>query len=278
VRPRLKEVLLALFALIIATSTRAPASTPTRADEMCIDIATLNLWHSSKNLQLREDRFKKALKHRKPSLFAVQEAATTSPKGNGLEPRVLSRMYRHRFFHGTNRWPWMKEGLALHSQFPILEQGSVRLPHDRWGSKRRAIWARIRVGTARLLVVNTHLSPFRVRRFERRAQIAALVSVIQKLAHPTESVVLLGDFNDTLESGVLDPILNDGFEEVLPSGDSTYCQSNPWVTTSEGKIDHIFVKASRDAHAPRPSVADAEIWLKDTPVSDHYGVKARLCF
>jgi endonuclease/exonuclease/phosphatase family metal-dependent hydrolase len=145
----------------------------------------------------------------------------------------------------------------------------------------QAILARIRVGATPVYVYAVHLHACPSGCDQRPEEVAALRRFIERSLPEGVPAVVLGDFNTTVESGELAPLLDglgmvDSFGHVHPDqpGSTWDPAANPHISgdaSEPARIDLILVGGSI-----RPAdIVSSEVVLRGEgglPPSDHFGV------
>jgi endonuclease/exonuclease/phosphatase family metal-dependent hydrolase len=253
-------------------------------------------WHGrDEHLEARLDLVTDALAALTPDVVALQEASTTSRRGN-VASRLAGRLGMNyvyapaafNFFENV----WLNarvvsfmdfdEGPALLSRFPITRSEAHRLPAcGRAIEPRVLLFAELATPRGRLPVFSTHTAgnPCHTRR------VAELVR-----AHQGDLPgVLMGDFNAVESSEAIQALTAEAaFVDVFRAARQNDPGSTVWqpVTVRERRahrrVDYIFLVPGR--HVPA-AVVDSRVVVDQpgalsdgTPLwpSDHYGVLAEL--
>lgn len=117
-----------------------------------------------------------------------------------------------------------------------------------WGNRvtRICTWVRLRDEKGRgLYVFNTHWDHQSQNSREKAARL--ILARIKARAHPDEPVVLMGDFNATIDNPAVETLLDSGVL-VDPGADEQKLTFNYWKPgLREGlRIDHLFVSPALD--------------------------------
>jgi endonuclease/exonuclease/phosphatase family metal-dependent hydrolase len=165
-------------------------------------------------------------------------------------------------------------GIALLSRYPLTLVRAANLPTlpDRKGLERRgAVWGDVRIGSATLHVVTTHLG---LNERERRAQAQALAGADWLGAPEMKGpFVICGDFNSRPSQGAYKRLLdvaNDAVGLLMGSG-APKTWPSVWPVF---RIDHVFI--------PKTGARAERVTVERTPLaresSDHLPVVADLLF
>ena len=161
----------------------------------CLRALTWNI-HACVGLDGRHDvaRVGKVVRALAPDIAAFQEVDSRRPApGAG---KVYDLLRAEVGSHGHDAWSISGRdghyGQILASRFPLEDKQihDISVPGR---EPRKVMSARMRLPTATLRVVATHLG---LRRRERRRQVAALIDILR--AEPAAPLLLLGDFNEWL--------------------------------------------------------------------------------
>jgi endonuclease/exonuclease/phosphatase family metal-dependent hydrolase len=300
---RYARSLAAVGAVVAALAPRALADAA-EGPAPAVRFVTLNVlhgglfsgWHGrDDHLEARLDLVTEALRALAPDVVALQEASTTSRRGN-VASRLAGRLgmnhvYAPAAFH-LFRSAWLNarlvalmdfdEGPAVLSRFPILRSEVHRLPTcGRPLEPRRLLLAELGTPGGRLLVGSTHTAgdPCHTRRVaellrERRGDLPA---------------VLMGDFNAVESSEAMqvltaDAGLVDVFRAARPHdpGLTVWQPVRVAERRARRRVDYILLAPGRRVAGvvlDSRVVIDRPGRLPDgTPLwpSDHYGVLADL--
>jgi len=257
--------------MITGTNAKADSATPPASCAgASFRIGTQNLWHYPKNYKERLEGLKEGLGEGLPAIMGFQEAWRYS--GNlSLFDEFVRRTGYQSYFARTSNWLVMQEGDALASKFPIEAIKTVGLPHTQALIKRTVIQSVIKTPVGRVHVLVTHLNPFEKARDIRADQIDFIAKLIGSLP-ANEAVILMGDMNDGLASGIFKPLLQLGFKSAGDGKISTYDPANPYSSYPEpSAIDHIFYRPAQ------LELGGVGLMFVEKPISDHYGLWADFC-
>jgi endonuclease/exonuclease/phosphatase family metal-dependent hydrolase len=163
----------------------------------------------------------------------------------------------------------MEEGIAIASAYPIQNDIALDLPHSNPLVKRLVIVSDIDSPIGLVHVLTTHLNPYGEN--TRREQMAYLVDLLNTFPHD-EAIIVMGDLNDTMDSGLFDSLQKLGFRDIADGKMITYDPKNPYADGSPAAgLDHIFYRTTVLKEM------DSGYLFKDKPVSDHYGVWGKFC-
>lgn len=246
-----------------------------RHDPRTLRIVTFNIWHNQGNWPGRRALLIQALAAADPDIIALQEVledAATGLENQAISlARALSTPEHSYSVHFESTDPVgapRRYGNAILSRLPVLDhQGRKLLPLNDY---RTALRIRVSLGGQKVDIVNTHLASQAEAGEVRTLQVNDLLSWIPGDATP---LVILGDFNATLEERSLERLGAPEFFSALPLNAAT-TTLNPAMGHQPRVIDHIFAQSA--AFTP----LDISI-LGDRPVngeypSDHFGVKSVL--
>ncbi len=148
-------------------------------------------------------------------------------------------------------------GLALLSKFPIVSETEIQLPKG--NEPRVALACELELPDGRRIVaVNVHFDWVKDDSF-RFAQAQAVSEYLKNLSKP---YVLLGDFNDELNSRTLDLLSQGMLEAKTPESDRfTFSATNP-----QREIDFIFASPSSTWEFEYGRAIDAEKTSDHRPV------------
>lgn len=245
-----------------------------------IEVMTLNLWGRNGPVDRRMDGLADYLAGDRPDLVALQEVAGF--RGVSQAAWLADRLgYATAAEISTGRGPWPGEGLAVVTDLAATPLEPVALPHG-WDAHPRAV-QQLEVdlpGGTRVRIANTHLA-YRLQAGELRSR--QTTEIREELISWSGPVVLLGDLNDVLDAPPLAVLTTaaPGFDPLLDALTAagrperwTFDPANPYASHEEllrRRVDHILVRGL--------SPVDARVVLTGDdapPVSDHYGVRARL--
>jgi len=231
-------------------------------------VATANLWHYPKDAKNRRLALKRELSHHTLDLVAFQEVWHWMGV-RSLFREFLSLTGQRGYFKQTNFLGVMFEGLAFSSRNPIQNFFSIELPFSRVFSRRFLIGGRWTApGGNPIWVLNTHLSPYEEETDRRRTQIQFIAKWI-KTHLKNQDLLLMGDFNESTHQEIFSPLKNIGLASSFPIGNCTYCDSNPYISLNQDRrYDYIWSRLKNYG------LESSGYFLKETPVSDHYGVQA----
>jgi endonuclease/exonuclease/phosphatase family metal-dependent hydrolase len=210
------------------------------------------------------------------------------PPASVIPPRTLSNVARstapytdqpgsiadalgyYHIFYPLVRMGKEDYGIALLSRYPlhlVRAANLPTLPKRPLLERRGAIWAEIKVGSARVQILNTHLG---LNEKEKLEQVEALLGRDWMRSEKfTGAYVLCGDLNSSPHEKPYRHVANVALDAVKTLG-KTVRQTWPSLLPVRG-IDHVFIPPS--AHATRIAVP----WSRLTMISsDHLPLVADL--
>lgn len=234
-------------------------------------IMTFNIQHCH---DWQNNRINIPLFHRTIRRLGADICGLNEVRGRGTLPgysdqtrKIADALDCDRYFGQTinvlRRGPY---GNALVSRYPIISAETLHIPDtdDRTDPSnfehRGAIVATVDADGRTLTVIVCHMG---LSRAEQKNAVATLCPIIDSITTP---LIVMGDFNTTPDSGVLDPL----FERL---SDTDAVSVNPHAHTfpsyaPEKKIDYLLYRGLRCTHAETVT----EI------VSDHFPIVAELVF
>ena len=235
---------------------------------------TQNLWHYPDNYEIRSGRIVDAVKKKElPDIMAFQEAWTWWGKKSIYRDFLEASGYRSFFSPSKRYGKILREGVALASHFQILDTFDTDLPHTMNIAKRKLIAVKYQIQDRAVWVITVHFTPgpFGFLRKWRKEQKRFLMELLnEKFA--SDPVILLGDFNDTPDSGIFKPLLDSGFVEVKNSEGFTYVLKNPYAKTDrDRRLDYIFFRPEQ------LTLIQSGFLFREKPISDHYGLWGQFC-
>ncbi len=236
-----------------------------------LSVATFNIWHDAGNWSQRLPLLVKALGQASPDVIALQEVLEDAGKGLPNQADTLARAlggYSVRFTSTNPEGAPRRYGNAILTRLPIIEDSSVMLEPK--NDYRTALRVRVDLGGHPVDIVCTHLAWQANAGAVRARQVRHLLSWLPADGVP---LVLMGDFNATLDDPGLATLRSARFTSALPPGTAvttlnTARQHAPRV------IDHIFVETGHFAVESAWVIGDQQVG-GEYP-SDHFGVAAQL--
>jgi endonuclease/exonuclease/phosphatase family metal-dependent hydrolase len=308
----MKFFLLATFILIFTANVSpfAPGEKETvNRDPSTITIASYNTWglplwmpgHDQGN---RYKELPKALASSEVDILCLQE--TFSKR---LRQPLVDSLSRHFFSYSDYSCnkrilgPWVRDcygGLMTWSRYPIIEETFIQYSRvsgmnleEKIGSKGFLI-STLLIDDILLYVVNTHLYAGMDKNAERIRyhQIMELEAELSQEKYNDFPILLAGDFNithpqvasmynDLNPSQVYDCVINDlDFQDSCPSLNNESYTIDPRKNIFQQsakhlqRLDYIFYKNGK--RRPEICVNQQELFMKDSPLSDHLGWKVQL--
>ncbi|MBS0478139.1 MAG: endonuclease/exonuclease/phosphatase family protein [Proteobacteria bacterium] len=259
---------------VLATAAALPvaACVPhAAAARTSLRVVTFNIWHNAGNWPARRKLIAVALRGANPDVIALQEVLQDSAKNLPNQAETIAADlggYSVHFMSASPEGAPNRYGNAILSRLPVSEVDTIKL--EPLNDYRTAL--RVRVGAAGgpVDIVNTHLAWKPDQGPVRAQQIRSLLYWLPQDGVP---LVLMGDFNASLDEVALAPLAIRGLEPALAPG-----AADTTLVTSRGHkprvIDHIFTDpndfAVRDARRIADQPVDGEY------PSDHFGVAATL--
>lgn len=264
---------LPLPALLSCASTD-PA---TRDRETAVSVVTCNLYHDKADWPKRLPLIVDGLRALRPDVIALQEVLQHERLPNQAQTIADALGQRVHFVSTDPPDRTRRYGNAILTPHPILARSEKRLaPFD---DGRTVAHARIDVEGRAIDVYATHLHHTAEGAAIRRRQLQDVLAHIDAAGDDTPRI-LLGDFNDTIPSTTLQPLLAryiDSYGSRKPDADTQPANTtlNPAFFDQGRRIDHILAERGRF------EVLDADIVLDragadGTWPSDHFCLHARL--
>lgn len=234
-------------------------------------VATFNIWHDAGNWSARLPLLVEALRRADPDVIALQEVLEDKAKNLPNQADTLARAlggYSTRFASTSPEGASRRYGNAVLTRLPIIETSSVAL--EPTNDFRTALRVRVDRDGSPADMVCTHLAWQAEAGAVRARQVEHLLSWLPADGVP---LVLMGDFNATLDDPGLAGLRSARFASALPPGTAA-TTLNTARKHAPRVIDHIFVETDDFAVESAWVIGDQEI-AGEYP-SDHFGVAARL--
>lgn len=199
--------------------------------------------------------------------------------GTGEQCAIFFRKDKFTLSKTETRWLYCKHGIKCTSSECIGETTPGNFAGDYFRIMTYARLKRISDGKE-ITFINTHLDGSAKHEgvVKQTKQVDYILNFARSLTDSGETVVLVGDFNATLESEACKKVLDAGFKcaekesenfvgEELADGEKYLSQDSPMY----GRIDHIFIKSSTDCIFDTYTYCNKKITYKgeaDYP-SDH---------
>lgn len=248
-------------------------------------ILTLNLLNDDFKKVERLKLFIDEIHRLNPDFIALQEVDLTQDIVSKLSLNLNNYFYRvcSRPDHLHQ-----KEGLVIFSKYAILGHRKILLDKQ----QRVVQLIKIRVGTKKLLIANTHMHWSIIGDKNRREHVDLLLNFLKKPS------IILGDFNATPNKKSIKRIL-DSYNSVLEPSGGHYTYPSPLRrhgaramirhlsiifagilthrtnTGWRGMIDYIFIDPSIVCTSSKVVFRNTNI-SKPHYASDHYGIIANL--
>lgn len=234
-------------------------------------VGTQNLYHYRTAYETRVEHLRNEFaKGDFPEILGVQEAARWSLSENIFDELIHLTNYKG-VYQNTNEFGVMNEGLALVAGLPARNLESRELPATKMFSRQYMNAGIFMTDAGEVMVINVHFSPFAEMRKNRGVQAKFVMDYIAKKSEGLP-VIIIGDFNDSFDSPVLQSFKDAGFADVLDGKEFTYNpDTNPLVTDKQygpSRLDYILYQPAR------LKVDQAGLIFHDNWVSDHYGLGA----
>jgi endonuclease/exonuclease/phosphatase family metal-dependent hydrolase len=257
-------------------------------------VVTLNTGKCDGPYTLRLEALARGLRALQPDVIALQECFASSDKHFSTARMLGDELGMQYTFAAARRKPRQVEGttllgdsgLCLLTRWPLLRSASVALPEHALDGERIAQFGVLPCGSCEVLLANLHLCHLRDAGTVRRAEIDSI------LAHPwlhqeRAARLLLGDFNATVDSPELMPLLNGtlGWNvlDTYAAGNgrepraTVSCQAGWWPARRQDRcIDFILSLADTPLSHPRFRTSAVVLNQPDgetgTYASDHFGV------
>lgn len=243
---------------------------------LSLSAITFNTWNCQGDYRKRLALMEAGLGVLAPDLLLLQEVFAT-PRGCENTARYLAKQLDMKFsFHPARAKMRTRNGeaitctsgLAILSRHDIAWSEKVALPADPRDGERIAQFAEIRIGRARLLVVNLHLSHLEYAENLRRQQLERIAERVENV-WDHEQILLGGDFNATEHSSLF---------EVLTNRQALMVARAETDRPIGLGVDHLFVLRRPDAATVSITLAQSVLDRKDDTSglypSDHVGIMA----
>ena len=265
---RRRGVLAGLAGLPLAGCVSGLAETSPRA----FTVATFNIWHDAGgNWPVRRRLLADALRDVDADIIALQEVLEDAGKGLPNQAETLAREldYPEPHFVAVEEAGAAKRyGNAVLTRLPVIEVARRKL--QPLSDFRTAIRVRVAAAGAPVDVVATHLAWQADAGAVRAKQVADLLAWLPNGGVP---LILMGDFNATLDDAGLAALGPPRFVSALPAGAAS-TTLNPAQGHGPRVIDHIFVEQS--AFAVEEARVIGDVATDGVYPSDHFGVAARV--
>ena len=238
------------------------AREPERAEGTALKVMTFNIQSGLRGL----DKVAEVIRAEAPDIVALQEVDVGSVRGGKKnQPEELSRLTGLPFHHHfrTTTLSGGDYGVALLSRFPVVSVEQHPLPVASGAEPRTVARAVLDVGGQEVSVYVTHLTRRPFNNALRMRQSAAILALMNQDARPK---LLMGDLNDTPESGALRLFKRELMDVFAQRGQGpaiTY----PLPLIPSLRIDYVLACAQFQPRSSRVLRVDA---------SDHYPVVAEL--
>ena len=239
-------------------------------------LLSMNIWNTQGPTLRYREALPQVLAACEPDVILLQEVGfdgSVAPQSAYLAQHV--GLYHERYFYAGD-WQGREEGLAILSQYPIIEQYYQRLPDGGDGMGRIICGATITTNNGNVDVFTTHLAFPVSAHIERCTQADACISFMHKINPKLAVRPLLfgGDLNDVPGSKafcVVSSHLRDAFTDWAPTKRWTFLARNPYAKSelvTNRCIDYIFLNTQVE-------LIDAQL-VGESPenkfASDHLGV------
>lgn len=228
------------ISILLTACGGSKSASSTNSKENELRVMAYNIHHAAPigEEEVDLDGIAQAIKRENPHLVALQEVdADTERSGPGNQAAMLAeKLDMHYFFAKAIDYGGGDYGLAVLSQYPILEEESFFLPHVTEGSEQRVL-ALIKVqlpSGKEVRFGSVHLD-YRRDPKDRLKQLEEIVKVTSKDDLP---VILAGDFNAQPDSETMETVYKH-FEPTCSECEPTFPADNPDKT-----IDFVVYKDS----------------------------------
>ena len=252
---KVENTLPALLAVLLISGC-ATTNHPTR-----VTVLTYNIYHGENaEGQSNLDAVARIINTLQPDLVALQEVdnKTTRAKGLDLTSELSKRTSMKGIFGKAMDFAGGGYGEAVLSRLPILATRNNLLPHTPDAEPRAALEIEVRVPNGeRLLFVGTHLDHLRNPE-NRLKQVTRIKELYEDCELP---VILAGDLNATIQSNVIQLLLEDW---TCPGGarpEPTFPAVKP-----TRKIDYIMYKPGHRWRVLENRVIDEKVASDHCPV------------
>ena len=229
-------------------------------------VGTINFWHYPHNAEERREQLRQQMQKDTPDIMAFTEAFKFANGFSLYNDFIEISKYQGKRLVANN-WGFIQDGIAGASHLPTLQHKTYRLPETTVNSRQALLISTYQTCSGPVVVITAHLSPHDKNEFRRMAQMKFIAEKIREIHEP---VILAGDLNAGYKSKIFDEIKKMGFDDVMPNAVSTFDPSSPYSDTKKPyRYDYIFFRKS-ELKLTEP----AEIFFKDHPVSDHWGLRA----
>lgn len=274
-RPPLRAILLLLLAALPCAARPPDAG----REGPRLSAVSFNLYHDKADWPRRLPLIVAELRALKPDVIALQEVLQHRRLPNQARTIADALGYEMHFVSTDPPGRQRRYGNAILTPHPILSRSWRPLqPSD---DARTVAHLRIAVAGQALDVYATHLHASRDGDAIRRRQAQELLEYVRSTGSAAPRI-LLGDFNATIDSAALRPLLadyTDSYGSRHPDADAGPASStlNPafFEPDRRRRIDHILIQRGRF------EVLDADIVLDQPDAagrwpSDHFGMHAVL--
>ena len=245
---------------------------------LSLSVITFNTWNCQGDYRTRLTLMETGLRALAPDLLLLQEVFATPREcentarflAKQLDMKVTFHPARAKVRRLNGEAITCTSGLAILSRHNIVWSEKVVLPQDPRDGERIAQFAEIRIGRARLLVVNLHLSHLEYAENLRRQQLEHIAERIENV-WDHEQILLGGDFNATEHSSLFEALNNRLALRIARAGSD--------LPIGLG-VDHLFALSRANGApasiTPARSVLDRKDDVSGLYPSDHVGIMANI--
>lgn len=243
-----------------------------------LSVVTLNIYHDKADWPARRPLIIDGLKALRPDVIVLQEVLQHETLRNQAEDIAEALGFECWFVSPDPLEDVRRYGNAILTAHRILDRSAHRL--EPLGDWRTLAHVRIEVGGHVVDIYGTHLHHTPEGGDIRARQVRDLMSLIAARDDGTPSL-LLGDFNATVDTPELQPVLERWFDALsrFDAGAAAGTTLNPHYFEPEAQrvVDHIFAQRGRFEVVAARRILDRPDASGTWP-SDHFGVYARLRF
>jgi endonuclease/exonuclease/phosphatase family metal-dependent hydrolase len=242
-------------------------------DQGKLRVASYNIRHGQgTDNRLDLDRTAALLANLKPDVIGLQEVDNRVNRSKNVDQATFlaSRLGMNHAFGSFMDYQGGKYGLAILSRYPIVNQHEIRLPDG--NEPRVALACEIQLPgekfqTRSVMAVNLHFDWVKDDSF-RFAQAEKLLEFLAELEMP---YLLIGDFNDTIESRTLKLLARNALEADKPESDQkTFSSTEPRT-----EIDFIFASPKSSWQLQHCRIFDAPLTSDHRPVVAEFLLKEK---
>jgi endonuclease/exonuclease/phosphatase family metal-dependent hydrolase len=256
----MKPPLILLGALVGFLAGGCSTSPDSPVAPMTFRVMTFNIHHGrGLDDQVNLERIAALIQNERADVVALQEVdkGVTRTARRDLPAELAALAGMTAIFSNNFHFQGGEYGNAILTKFPVTHWQNRHYQMLRVGEQRGLLQATLNIHGREILLLNTHID-YRGDDAERWMNVAEIESVARQ--HPSQPIILCGDFNDTPGSRVhrrLAETFTDVWEQAGVGPGFTYPVLQP-----NKRIDFIW-------HSRRPDVKVSRVWVPPTDASDH---------